>query len=210
MQLKNSKNMETISTIIDSFPWEDPQKYANFLAQTYYFVRHSTRLLMTAGGRMKHSDQVFFRRFLAHLGEENGHENLLLNDLKNLGYSINDFPETPETRMFWESQYYKIEHNDPLSLLGYIFVLEKLGAIEGSKLMNVIPGLYGQKACSFIKVHGEEDIDHIEKAVEQIESLPLHRYKLVKENIDQSISAYIIFLNKIAEVENEVSLSEAA
>src|SRR4051812_18758279 len=112
----------------DLYPWHDPYAYGLYLAQTYFYVCHSTRLLAFSAGIMKTPDTPFHRRFLEHASEEKGHEMMLLNDLAKLGFKITDFTEMPETRMFWEPQFYKIQHNDPLSVMGYIIALEAIAA----------------------------------------------------------------------------------
>ena len=119
---------------ISSYPWQDPEAYALYLSQTYYYVLHSTRLLALSAAHMKVSDNTFHRRFLEHASEEKGHDLMALKDLEVLGFRLEDFPELPHTRMFWETQYYKIEHNDPLSLLGYVIALEALASEHGFSL----------------------------------------------------------------------------
>ena len=197
MQLKINDAFKKLSEKVDSFPWQNEKSYAWFLAQTYYFVHHSTKLLMVAAGRMKKEDQEICKRFVAHLGEENGHDIIALKDLENLGYNIEDFPELPETRMFWEAQYYKIEHNDPLSLLGYIYVLEVIGSKECPRLMPLLSKSYKANCCNFIRIHGEDDPEHVDKALGLINSLPSERLRWIQENFDQTVNAYLIFLDCI-------------
>ena len=42
---KYQLSVGTMSEAIRSFPWENKEAYAQFLAQTYYYICHSTRLL---------------------------------------------------------------------------------------------------------------------------------------------------------------------
>jgi hypothetical protein len=180
-----------------SFPWEDAYAYGLYLAQTYYYVCHSTRLLAVAAGRMSHADVAFHRRFLEHAAEEKGHEMMALKDLQNLGFSLEDFPELSETRMFWETQYYKIEHCDPLSVMGYILVLEAIACQECPWIKGEVEKFHPAKCNTFVRVHGEEDPEHVAKVKAQILSLPKERLVWVEKNFDQSAAALTLLLESI-------------
>ena len=91
---------------MDRFPLEDPQCYGNYLAQTFYYVSHSTRLLAFAAGLMTREQEPHFRRFIRHISEESAHEVLAEKDLHDLNLTPNDFLQLPETRSLWETQYY--------------------------------------------------------------------------------------------------------
>ena len=63
-----------------------PQIYANWLAQTYYYVVHSTSLL---GYSLPYLKNVELKRhFENHLGEESRHDLLVLKDLDRLGFKL--------------------------------------------------------------------------------------------------------------------------
>lgn len=177
-------------TILRALPWNDKHSYANYLAQTYYYVNHSERLLALAAARLGNEDDLMQRRFFKHLSEESAHDKLLLNDLKSLGFQLEDFPEASETKMFWETQYYKIEHQDPAALLGYIYFLEDLACSICPELTKLLTELYGKKCVSFLKLHGEEDPDHVTKAYEQIKKLSPERQRIITLNYEQSAIAY--------------------
>lgn len=118
------KQVNEIQSSIQNFPWENEKSYANFLAQTYYFVSHSTKLLQVSCDHFGERHKEQHERFKEHISEENGHEKIAEVDLKNLGYRVSDFVETSQTRFLYEPQYYKNEHISPLALLGYILFLE--------------------------------------------------------------------------------------
>lgn len=156
----------------ESMPWDQKEFYANYLAQTFYYVRHSTRILALSAGRLSYEkDQKIHLRFLKHLGEEANHEKLALNDLKFLGYKLQDFDELNSTRFFYEPQYYKIEHQHPLALMGYILFLEVLAQNVCPPLSAKLTNLYGKKSATFLLVHGEEDPSHVEEAKNCSQSL---------------------------------------
>src|SRR4030095_9279247 len=61
------------------------QHYAKLLIEIYHYVKHSTRLLALAAGHTSPLRGDLFRRFVAHIGEESGHEMWALADLAALG-----------------------------------------------------------------------------------------------------------------------------
>jgi pyrroloquinoline quinone (PQQ) biosynthesis protein C len=184
---------------IEHLPWNNRSFYGNYLAQTFYYVRHSTRMLATSAGRLSYENQQNLHlRFLKHLGEEAGHEKLAINDLKALGFKPEDYKELDETRFFYESQYYKIEHVDPLAIMGYILYLEVMAQHICPPLTKKITELYGQKAATFLLVHGEEDPHHVEEAHKLLAMLPSASIDIITENLLQSSNAFNLMLNEMA------------
>jgi pyrroloquinoline quinone (PQQ) biosynthesis protein C len=131
------------------------------------------------------------------MAEEKQHEKLCLHDIKALGFTIDELPEHASTRMFYETQYYKVEHKHPAALLGYILPLEAIAVSRGRELLSMIQGTYEERAISFIKLHAEEDPDHLEKALTAIESLPAELHAMVIENLEQTTHAYLGMLAEI-------------
>ncbi len=171
-------------------PWGDPNFYGAWLAQTTYYVRHSTRLLALAGARTPQSKQDYHVRFIEHAEEEKGHENLTLLDLKHLGFSINDFPEFPTTQSFYQTQYYWIEHENPMAFFGYILQLECLAANYCPEAQKIVESHYGPKGAHFIRVHGKDDIEHVEQAIAKVGKLSMEDQQVIIHNMLQSFSNY--------------------
>lgn len=184
------RSVAIVSKAIREYPWENKQAYAEYLAQTYYYVCHSIRLLATAAARFSQADQAFHRRFLKHAEEENSHELMALRDLQKLGYKIEDFPESAYTKMMYEIQYYKIEHIDPISLMGYILILETVAGKDFKWLHEKTLSLYTKDCVKFIQVHADDDPDHIEKALEVINKLEPHRLVEINTAMEQSAICY--------------------
>lgn len=180
---------------IRNFPWDNKYAYAQFLAQTYYYICHSTRLLAASAARFSQADQSMHKRFLKHTDEENSHELLALRDLQKLGFKLQDFPEIAQTKTLYEIQYFKIEHCDPAALLGYILALETMAGEDFPWLKEKTTGLYGKECAKFIQVHADEDPDHIEKALKVIEGLDKGRLGPIDINIEQTAICYVDMLN---------------
>lgn len=160
--------------------------YALWLSQAYYFVRHSTPLLALSCGRSI-ENRPYHLRCISHLAEERGHDKLILNDLKALGFKPEDFEELPATQALYQTQYYWIEHVNPVSLLGYIFILEglavKLGGIKTKEVNDA-------KATSFLKLHSDEDVGHLESAFGQLKAMSKHDQECILKNAQLTAGLY--------------------
>lgn len=189
MQPDYRTSVDIMVKSLEEFPWDSKLAYAEFLAQTYYYIRHSTRLLAASASRFSQEDQAMHKRFMKHSDEENSHELLAVRDLQKLGYKLADFRELPQTRSFYEVQYYKIEHCDPAALLGYILALE-VTATHLAPIQKKLSGLYGKECVKLIQVHSDEDPDHVEKALKSISSLGEQRVNDIQINIEQSAILY--------------------
>jgi hypothetical protein len=185
---------------IAEFPWADKWTYADWLAQTYFYVHHSTRLLASAAARLPIDERgdALHHRFASHMGEEKKHEKLCLHDLKMLGALIDNLPERASTRLFYEPQYYKVEHKDPTALFGYILVLEALGAVgDGRAILDKLARAHGDRCLSFVKLHVEDDPDHLKKAFGIVEGCGEPQLGLIEENVWQTVHAYAGLLREI-------------
>jgi hypothetical protein len=191
--------VERLRLAAEQFPWEERAAYADWLAQTYYYVRHSTRLLAAAAARfaIDARGNALHHRFAAHMAEEKQHEKLALHDIKELGFSIDDLPERSSTRFFYEAQYYKIEHVHPIALFGYILPLEALGPVSGKHVIVRVSAAHGGKVIAFLKLHTEEDVDHLAKALEVLEAIPPEQREVVLQNLEQSTDGYLGILRDV-------------
>jgi thiaminase len=178
-------------------PWENEAFYAQYLAQTYYYTFHSTRMLALAAARTSPGQFDYYRRSIEHIAEESGHENLALTDLKRLGHKIEDFSELPTTKAFWQPQYFLIDRSNT-ALLGYILALEWLAVATFPAVLERLKTKFGAKSINFIRVHAEEDPDHVDKCFEQIENVPLADRALVWENFRQTCRMFELFMRECA------------
>lgn len=154
-----------------SMDWENPRVYADFLAQIHHYINHTTRILAAAGSRFPLEQQSLHVQCMRHAGEEKGHENLSMNDIKKLGFRLEDFSELPSTKALYRSIYYLVERESPVAILGYAYFLECFAVVGGLKILEVIEPLYGKDAVKHIAVHAKEDPEHIEAVEAVIASL---------------------------------------
>lgn len=191
-----------VADALHRFPWETKAAYAEWLAQTYFYVRHSTRLLAASAARFPQDlrGNVMHVRFGAHIGEEKSHEKLALHDLGQLGVRADSIRELDSTRMFYETQYYKIDYRDPYALYGYILMLEATGPLCGQAIVERVTRAFGPNCASFLKLHAVEDVDHVQRAIEMVAQLDPSTHEVVFENLHQSASAYRRMLDEITGV----------
>jgi hypothetical protein len=195
MQKQIDEIIEPLLLVIEKTPWEDKAFYIEYLAQSYHYVFYSTRMLAKAASNCSKAQQNYYTRCVRHMAEEKAHELLAIHDLKILGINIEDHPENGITRAMWEPQFYKIERQ-PTSLLGYILGLEYLTVRKYADVYERIKKVHGEKACTFVKTHAEEDPDHVEKAVEQIKALPEIERLEVWKNYIQTCRMFEVFLTE--------------
>ena len=191
--------LSQIGAAVESFDWTDRVSYGDWLAQTYFYVRHSTRLLASAAARFDFSEHgdALHHRFGVHISEEKKHELLALHDIKAIGLTFEQFPERHSTRSFYEPQYYKVEHQDPLSLFGYILVLEGLGIVRGRWIAERVETAFGKACATFVKVHAEDDPDHLDKAFKILEGVNQAQQDRIELNMHQTTFSYLALLAEI-------------
>ncbi|MNJ94623.1 hypothetical protein D3C87_123250 [compost metagenome] len=190
------EQLDKVGAKMDECPWENPEFYSHWLAQTTYFVNHSSRLLTLASAHCPPEYQKFHLRFLSHAAEEKGHENLSRMDLKHLGYKLEDRPEMISTQSFYQSQYYWIQFKNPLAFFGYILALECLALERGPSLTARTEKAYGPKGAHFLRVHAAEDVDHVKEAMESVEKMPPAAHVHILENMRQAFFNYESMLDE--------------
>ena len=193
------KIAENLSRQVMRMPWDNKSFYAAWLAQTYYFVSHSTRLLALAAARFHIDQDETHQRFISHMSEEKRHERLCLHDLKAIGVELNEIPEMAQTKAFYQRQYYLIEHVCPESFFGYILCLELLAVMVGKNAHDVVKRAHGEKSGSFLGVHSADDIEHIEQAFNSISHLPNEILTTITENLESSCQIYAAMCAQIVQ-----------
>lgn len=210
MRLNYQDQKSEMIDCLKRFPWETKRATGDYLAQTYYYVRHSEKFLILAGGRLEGEDLRYRDRFLEHLAEERAHDLMVKKDLENLGYFLEDFPERPETESFWRAQYDLIMHDDPMILMGYILLLEDVASEVCGFLAERIGQYHTKKAATFLRVHGDEDPHHVADALDVIDTLSEDRQARVYANLLRSQEAYVQMIQAIKENSVEDFSSTAA
>ena len=192
----------------DQFPWTDSNAYTAWLAQTYYYARHTTRIISFAGSLFPFGDQETHNRFLEHASEEKNHDRLLMSDLRHFGHKPEDFKELTATANLYQTQYYWAMIESPMALFGYFLSLEGLAVTccktAVDKLEKVKPGC---KYATFLRVHAHDDVEHIKVAMDFAKAAEPKDLDMIKNNLVRTTDNYCQMLNSCKEA---ASKSKAA
>lgn len=172
------------------YPWSNPQAYAMWLAQTYYMVSHSTRLVALAGAYVQIGNESLHARFVDHSKEERGHQLVCISDIKALGYRLEDFPKTLQSQAMYQIQYYWIQHRGAASFFGYALALECLAEYYGPQVAQTVFKAHGANASKFLKLHSEDDQEHTAEAYKHLKNLTPAEEDAVIENFILSSEIY--------------------
>lgn len=193
------REIKALGDKIMDCPWDNPEFYKNWLAQTYYLIRHTTKFLALSAARLPVDDRDHHYAMLHHIQEELNHDFMPLKDLENMGGKLAQYPELPETEMIRQLQYYWIEFENPLSLCGYAFLLEGAAKFHGPQLLEVLEKYYGKKATVHLRVHAVVDQDHYEEGQKFLELLSEKDCDYIAKNMLQSAVLYSRMVERMAE-----------
>lgn len=194
-----------------SFPWKDPDFYAAWLAQTYYYTRRGTRILLLASAHFGVDQNPLHSRFSKHAQEEKGHEVLAQRDCAGLGHDVEEIGEFATTKAFYRTQYYTVQNEGAETLFGWILALEGLAVHWGEHMQKKVKEGDTARPTSFLDVHVGEDPDHIEVAFETLEKCDLKRFgPSIVENMKMSVDLYCAILQDCQKWSQQVKKGKAA
>jgi len=177
-----------------NLPWDNQLFYSNFLAQTYCYVRNSLRILTFAAAYTKIDKEMQRNQLLRHVQEEQGHDRLLVTDLKQLGVDASSLKEFYSTTSFYEMQLFKIQNYGAESVFGWALVLEGIAALYGPDIYERCQSKFGDQASRFLKVHANEDPEHFQNAIQAAMKASDSELKTISNNFYHS---YYLYLNML-------------
>lgn len=140
----------------------------------YRLIASSERLLEIAAG---YAPLPLLEYYLSHLEEERGHQQMLGNDLRDMG--VIDIPRSLAACQIAGSQYYLIEHEHPAALLGYMHFLESSAMSVAD--VDAAEALHGVK-LSCCRHHALHDPAHAAELERQIAAQPPELQGLIAWN----------------------------
>ena len=162
-----------------------PELYPEFLFSSHSIIRASVPLMQMAADRCQTSfpsDPVgagIYIYFTQHIPEEMNHDDWVLEDLDVLGFDRHEVLKripSASVAALVGAQYYWIQHQHPVALLGYIAVLEgtppDIEFFERTADRTGIP----RAAFSNLRRHGMLDPRHREELDHALDQLPLTDY----------------------------------
>jgi pyrroloquinoline quinone (PQQ) biosynthesis protein C len=142
------------------------ETYLCFLNQAYHHVRHTTPLLMAAGGRLQPHQESFRQTICNYIVEEIGHEQWILDDIEALGYKRSTFadgepPATSEVMVAYLYDY--IQRLNPMGIFGMVLVLEGTSSGLASTVAMLVQANLAlpDAAMTYLTTHGELDQAHM-------------------------------------------------
>lgn len=158
--------------------------YPEYLVASHWVIRASVPLMETARERARAAADddagaaaSGLASYLdAHVGEERGHDDWLLDDLAVLGVDRADVlarTPSPTVAELVGAQYYWTLHHDPVAVLGYVAVLE--GYPPSRELAEELIARTGhpRKAFRTILAHAALDPGHRDDLDAVLDELPL-------------------------------------
>ncbi|MGW2437729.1 iron-containing redox enzyme family protein [Streptomyces goshikiensis] len=142
------------------------RRYLRYLAAMHPLVRASVPLLERAAERCAGLDDPgalsLAAYYTRHAEEERDHDTWLLEDLAAAGAGPAAVPH-PVVVELAGAQYYRIEHEHPVTLLGYMAVLE--GNAPGPRLADRLAEATGLPEGAFrtVREHSELDGGHLDE-----------------------------------------------
>jgi hypothetical protein len=159
-----------------------PEVWPEYLITTHTIIRSTVPIMQMAEERARvlaSDDPVAVgvaAYFDAHADEEKDHDLWLLEDLELIGVDrdvVLARVPSPAVASLVGAQYYWILHYHPVTLLGYIAVLE--GYPPTGAMIDALVARTGYERDAFrtLSAHGELDPHHREELDEALDSLPL-------------------------------------
>jgi pyrroloquinoline quinone (PQQ) biosynthesis protein C len=140
--------------------------YLDFLGQAYHHVKHTPPLLALATSRCGPPDHHYQSALLEYIGEEQGHDEWILEDIDALGGDSDAVrrgsPRLP-CKVMVSHAYYLIDHVSAYGLLGMIHVLEGMSvALAGQAARAIRTSLQAGSDAGFkyLTTHGDLDQEH--------------------------------------------------
>lgn len=197
LQSKAVSAIDRIGAVLKTVNFEDKIEYGCWLAQTYYFVRHATRVLTKAAARCSFAQEDLHKSLLNSVNEEKNHELLALMDLETLGLKVELFPEFAETSAYYMGLYHLIDELGPEALPGYFIAIEGLAAVGGKDLMARLRASTNRDALKFLKMHVEVDSGHFDEGLSWLGAADFSIVPTIERSLNLSSNLYIAMLKRI-------------
>ncbi len=181
---------------LEGLPWKQNEAYAEFLAQTYYYVSYTTRHMALAAGLCPLEKKDLHNKLIKGAYEEINHEDMIINDLATLGFNAKDFKEHTETKNFYHSTRELIKNRGSEALLAFSIPIETLSS-EGDFIYNTVTQAHGKEAATFLEEHCILDKEHAKENREFVKTLKPEQIDIIKEVLPTACHNYCSMIEKI-------------
>ena len=192
-----AQDVERIYQVVKDYPWASRPAYAQWMAQTYFYTRHASRVSAHAALRTPMEREELHHHLVGTLVNEKDHPPMLLRDLDELGYRIDDFSEHPLTSCIYQTLHYQIDTVGPFALIGYFFVIEGIAAQHGQEILDRVQLAYAGQGQSFLAEHVRADAEHYPQAQAFVGSLAATELAIVVRCATLAASLYCYMIDAI-------------
>jgi long-chain acyl-CoA synthetase len=189
------------------------QTYLDYLAEAYYHVRHTVPLLTLARNRLAAGDRWLSPPFDEYIAEEMGHEEWILDDIRNAGgdaEGVRNGSPRMATELMVAYAYDYVTRVNPVGFFGMVLVLEGTStALATAGADALMKSLKLPESCfHYLTSHGALDLEHMkffEGLMDRIES-PRHQAAI----IHMAKRVYILFANLFRAIPHTAERRDAA
>lgn len=140
--------------------------YHAYLIEAYHHVKHTVPLMTVTLRSLKPHQQWLRETLLEYIAEETGHENWILEDIKNCGGDPREAQMSrprPATQRMVDYAYEYVTKTNAVGLFGMVFVLEgtstQLATSGASSLMSALR--LPENCFHYLLSHGSLDLAHM-------------------------------------------------
>ncbi len=202
-QLKDTcaEAIEKTGPLVKAIDWSSKDVYASWMAQTYFYVSHSTKIISLAGALMRGQHEHLHMKFVSLCKEELGHDKVIYTDIKQLGYKPEDFQPFAETSAMYQSQYYWINACSPVSVYGYFIFLEGLSIAHGPGLLAELAKHHPKMTTKYLKIHVDDDPEHVDLHNKELHKLSEQELTWAIMNLKNTAHFYQGMLKQLAQAQ---------
>jgi len=142
------------------------ETYIAYLTEAYHHVKHTVPLMQAARAGLDDAHQRFREALDEYIAEETGHEEWILNDIRNCGgdpEAVRNGTPRAATQAMVDYAYDYIRRVNPMGFFGMVLVLEGTSvrlATQGAEAVARNLGL-GPQCFSYLTSHGALDQEHL-------------------------------------------------
>lgn len=143
------------------------ETYKAFLTEAYHHVKHTVPLLMACGSHLPERLEWLREAIVHYIEEEVGHQEWILNDLQSLGVDkelVRHGKPTLATELMVSYAYDTVARNNPVSLFGMVYALEKTSSTIATYAAGQIVSALdlAPNAMTYMVSHGSLDVEHMQ------------------------------------------------
>ena len=180
--------------------------YISYLINVYKYAQHSAKVIALAAARCMKDHPKLGKYLLHHSEEEEGHDKWALLDLADLNIDKQQadtcYP-VPACAAMIGYVHYLSTYANPVSLFGWLYVLESMGDDLGGTMTELINRNLNldNRALRFVQGHGVNDIEHTHDIVKQLEDNVTNPDDMrdIEHSAEVIADLYIRFFNEIGE-----------